>query len=333
MESCRNQVYVFEGKIKKTIIVRILIIGCGNIGALYDFENESILTHAKAFYYKKNTDLFFYDIDLELAKRISEKYAASYLPNLEEVNFIDFDCICICTPTGTHFQLLKRALKSNTRLVICEKPVSNSEIELLELKELYQKTKSKVIVNYIRRFQPSFSWLKKFIEELLIQEKLTNLSIRYQRGFINNCTHAFDLIAYLTSTPLELTGLQKQNLVFDHFEMDPTLSLIANWDGVNVSVLGLSNVLFSHFEIDLYFKTCKIAIKQSGDQIDIFQTEVKGRILNPLTFSEPLSKKNCLNNYMLPVIDHAVNMLEDESINDNFLESVNLNLSMLKYLN
>ncbi len=312
--------------------MRVLIIGCGNIGALYDFENESILTHAKAFYQIPNAQLFFYDLDLDLSKRISDKYNAINLLNIDLVDFMEFDCICICTPTGTHFQLLKRALESNTSLIICEKPVSNSESELLELRELYKKTKSKVVINFIRRFQPSFIWLKNFIEEISIHEKITNLSIRYQRGFINNCSHAFDLIAYLTSTPLELTDLQKHNLVYDHFETDPTISLMANWNGVNVSVLGLANVLFSHFEIDLYFKNYKITIKQSGNEIEIFQSEVKGKFLNPLTFSEPLSKKNCLHNYMVPVVNHATNLLKNVSVSDNFIESLDLNLNMLNFL-
>jgi hypothetical protein len=211
--------------------------------------------------------------------------------------------------------------------------VSSSEAELLELKKLYENKKSKIIVNYFRRFQPSFNWLKKFIEDLLISEKLTHVAIRYQRGFINNCSHAFDLISYLTSRPIDLRNLQKQNVVYDHFQNDPTLSLLANWNDVNVNVLGLSNVHFSHFEIDLYFSTFEIAIKESGDQIDIFESKIHEIFLNPLKCNKILSRKNCLKNYMLKVVDSALNLLNSESHEDNFIESVNLNLLMLKYLN
>ena len=313
--------------------MHVLIIGCGNIGALYDFENESILTHAKAFSKIINSTLFFYDVDLTLAKKVSEKYNATYLEHLENVDFFNFSCICICTPTVTHFQFLKRALEANTPLVICEKPVSNSAIELEELKQLYIKSQSKVIVNYIRRFQPAFFWLKQFIEKIVRHEGLTNIGIRYQRGFINNCSHAFDLLSYLISTPIELNFLQKQNLVFDHFESDPTLSLLANWNGVNVCVLGLSNVQFSNFEIDLYFNSYKIAISNSGNEIEIFQSRVGSRSLNPLILNEQLSKKDCLSDYMLFVVQYALELLKNDTLNDNFSESLDLNLSMLNYLN
>ncbi len=313
--------------------MQILIIGCGNIGALYDYENDSILTHAKAFSKKARFKIYFYDSNILLAKKIADKYKSVFLTDLNKIDFSEYDCISICTPTATHFQFLKRAIESNVKLIICEKPVSNSEVELLELKKLYENNKSKIIVNYIRRFQPSFSWLKKFIEELMISEKLTNVGIRYQRGFINNCSHAFDLIAFLTSWPIDLRNLHKQNFVYDHFHNDPTLSLLANWNDVNVNVLGLSNVQFSHFEIDLYFSSVKIAIKESGDQIDIFESENFDNFLKPLKFNKKLSRKNCLKNYMLEVVDSAIDLIDSESNADNFIESVNLNLLMLKYLN
>jgi len=313
--------------------LQVLIIGCGNIGALYDYENDSILTHAKAFSKKSRCKIYFYDLNILLAEKIAARYKSIFLPDLNKVDFSEYDCISICTPTASHFQFLKRAIESNVKLIICEKPVSNSEGELLELKKLYENNKSKIIVNYIRRFQPSFSWLKKFIEDVLISEKLTHVAIRYQRGFINNCSHAFDLISYLTSRPIDLRNVQKQNFVYDHFQNDPTLSLLANWNDVNVNVLGLSNVNFSHFEIDLYFSTFKIAIKESGDQIDIFESEFFGNLLKPLKFNKKLSRKNCLKNYMLEVVDSALDLLDSESNADNFIESVNLNLLMLKYLN
>jgi predicted dehydrogenase len=313
--------------------LKVLIIGCGNIGALYDYENDSILTHAKAFSKKSSCKLYFYDLDILLAEKIAERYNSNFLTDLSKVDLSEYDCISICTPTATHFQFLKRAIESNVKLIICEKPVSNSEAELLELKQLYENKKSKIIVNYIRRFQPAFIWLKKIIEDLLVSQKLTHIAIRYQRGFVNNCSHAFDLICYLTSRPIDLSNLQKQNVVYDHFQNDPTLSLLANWNDVNVNVLGLSNVHFSNFEIDLYFSTFKIAIKESGDQVDIFESKIHRNFLNPLKYNKKLSRKNCIKNYMLEVVDSALNLLDSESNTDNFIESINLNLLMLKYLN
>ena len=164
---------------------------------------------------------------------------------------------------------------------------------------------------------------------LLTKEELTNISIRYQRGFINNCSHAFDLISFLTSFKVKLAEIKKHNIVYDHFEYDPTISIMATWNTANLNVLGLSNVQFSHFEIDLFFKTVKVAILESGKVINISESKVEGRVLNPLKFNEQLSHVNCLKDYMLNVVNRVYEMYNNERIEDNFLDSLDLNLAML----
>jgi hypothetical protein len=188
-------------------------------------------------------------------------------------------------------------------------------------------------VNYIRRFQPGFLNLKSFIHRDLYFDELTNVSIRYQRGFINNCSHAMDLLEFLTNKEIILDKIKIHNKVFDQFENDATLSLMALWDNVNFDILGLGNVLFSHFEIDLYFKKNKILIKDAGNRIEIYKSDGKSTILLPLKLKENLSKEDCLKNYMIPVTNHAIELMEKLELEDNFINSINLNLKMLNYKN
>ena len=145
-------------------MIKALIIGCGNIGGLYDLENENIQTHAKAI--SKNNwiekvDVF--DLDVELQKKISHKYGFNGLDLNEKINFKNYNIVCINTPTDTHFQYLKLCLESNVRLIVCEKPISNSIVELDEIMSLYNSSESKVIVNYFRRFLTSYLHLKNKI--------------------------------------------------------------------------------------------------------------------------------------------------------------------------
>jgi hypothetical protein len=74
---------------------KILIIGCGNIWAGYDFENEFIQTHAKAFYLHPKFQLTFFDIDAQLAQKIDSRYHSEFLVKIEETNLSNFvDLIC-----------------------------------------------------------------------------------------------------------------------------------------------------------------------------------------------------------------------------------------------
>ncbi|WP_264535078.1 Gfo/Idh/MocA family protein [Flavobacterium sp. N1736] len=312
---------------------KVLVIGCGNIGAQYDINNNEIQTHVKAWCLNELTTVSIFDIDQILVTKVAEHYKCEIVSNISIDTLSKFDIVSICTPTFTHFKILSDALDAGVKTIICEKPISNSIEEMIQLKELYKNSHSKILVNYMRRFQPSFLNLKSFIHSDLRVEKLTNISIRYQRGFVNNCSHAMDLLEFLTNKEIRLDEIKIHNEVFDQFESDATLSLMAFWNNANLNILGLGDVLFSHFEIDLYFKTHKILIKNAGNDIEIYKSEDGSTFLLPLILQEGLSKKDCLKNYMVPVTNHATELIENSKLEDNFINSINLNLKMLNYKN
>jgi predicted dehydrogenase len=307
-----------------------LLIGCGNIGALYDLDNDQVLTHAKAYNQHSAFVLTVFDSDKILEARIAAKYNASIINELNEGTLGQFDCVSICSPTNTHAVWLKMAMQANVKVILCEKPVSNQSTELTELKDLYHRCHSAVVVNYFRRFQPSYQNLKKTIAQLLHQEKLTNVAIRYQRGFINNASHAFDLLQFLFDKPMNLENVQISNPVNDHFPNDPTLTLTALWGNAGFNAFGLAKVQFAYFEIDLYFGLNKILISDAGKTIIALEAQLNGNFLQPLVQKE--IHHECTANYMEHVITHAAEILKGKISNDNFLESLILNQQMLKFI-
>jgi len=312
---------------------KALVIGLGNIGAGYDFDNEQILTHTKAYYLDSRFVLSIYDTDKTVSEKISAKYNCDVEDFIDKQSLSKFDIISVCTPTDTHFQLLKDAIQANVKVIICEKPVSSNLDELNTIKSLYHNGTSKILVNYIRRFQRPYNDLRLKILEILSKEKLTNISVRYQRGFVNNCSHAFDTIEFLTDSQIVLTEIKKHNVLFDHFKSDPTLSLQAKWGETNVSITGLSNVSFSYFEFDLYFEYHRVYIKNGGQNIEIYFAASGQKVLQPLLLQEKFTKDRCLRDYMKNVIDQCYMLLKDKTINDNFLQAISLNQKMLNYIN
>ena len=312
---------------------KVLIIGCGNIGAMYDWESNQILTHAKAFSKVQNVEMFFYDINWERALRVSKHYHGTAVENLEEsIENMKFDIISICTPTHFHYDLLKHSIKNNTPVIICEKPVSVDLNEINQLRTFFHPSNSKIIVNYIRRFQPSYLKLKDFITFLLDKDKLTNISIRYQRGFMNNCSHAFDLLQFLFQEPFNPSNFLIIQKSYDHFQSDPTLSGTCKWLNADINVMGLFDVEYSHFEIDLYFRKHKIVICNSGDVIESFSAEQNTNNIVSLLPIHSMSMQNCVSDYMAPVAQKALSLLNGEGC-DNFLEALELNQTIMNILN
>ena len=309
---------------------KALLIGCGNIGALYDLDSEQISTHAKAYIHSGNFELSVFDNNKELAKSIALKYNVTYVDNYEKI-IQNYDCVSICTPTDTHFEILNKAINANIKVIICEKPVSKKQKELVKIIELYKTSKSKIIVNYFRRFSPAFINLKKKISTELQAHKLLTISIRYQKGFLNNCSHAIDLIQFLFNCEFKLKDVEKRNEVFDYFIDDPTISLNGYWENVFINISGLVNISYNIFEIDLFFDKSRISILNSGDNLILFNSDYNNNLSCSKYISKEYEQNSCIKNYMQPVVLKAVNLLKHEGELDNFIESALLNFKMLKY--
>jgi predicted dehydrogenase len=313
-------------------MLKALVIGCGNIGAWYDYNNDQVLTHAKAYFLDPRFSLSIFDINKTIVENISARYHCEVLGVIDAMSLKAFDCISICTPTNTHSHFLKMAIDAGVKAIVCEKPISNDLGELEFVASAYRNGKSKIIVNYIRRFQPAFIELKKFISKLITEEKVTNIDIRYQRGFINNCSHAFDTIEFLMDCQMNLEEIKYNNVVFDQFNNDPTLSLQAIWNKTNVSIIGLSNICFSHFEFDIYFEYHKVCIKNAGQIVEIYKAEKAEKFFQPLNIQDQYTRNQCLKDYMKNVVDCVYQLSSQKDQKDNFLQSINLNQRMLNYL-
>ncbi len=100
----------------------------------------------------------FYDPDEERSKEITTKYDVPRFIDLNEL-MDAVDIVDIVSPTTTHFQLARLALKKNKHLFI-EKPVANTEAEAAALLTMERKTSVKVQIGHVERFNPAFLTLK-----------------------------------------------------------------------------------------------------------------------------------------------------------------------------
>lgn len=309
---------------------KVLIIGCGNIGALYDFKKEGVKTHVKAFTQNGNFDTVVYDQNKDLAERIAQHYGILAVKELIAIENIDV--AVISTPTNTHFKYLQQFLQVNVPVIVCEKPVTDNMDDLKVLQELKNSSTSKVLVNYFRRFHPAYHKLKSVIGE--ISEKLTNIQITYQRGFSNNASHALDLL-YFFFGENDLKDTSISDFAFDEFKNDPTVTLTTSFGPVSVVFHGLQHVKHSFFELKFFFETKVIAIEKNGQSIRLFSASQNRDFsfylplqLVPSAFDEI----NATENGMQYVAETVYNWLQEPSVTDNFESSIKINYETLKII-
>ncbi len=296
---------------------KALLIGCGNIGALYDIDSDQVLTHAKAYSnIEKINVVDVFDRNQKLANRIAGKYGFFVKEAYDTINLREYEIISICSPTTTHSLFLEDCMKAEVPVILCEKPIAYKVDELIKLKSIYNQSKSKVLVNYIRRFQIGYEKLKEYIKS--INEEVKYINVRYYKGILNYASHALDTAEYLLDKPFDISHTQIIDKRFDYFKEDPTIYFTAKSKDVILSFNGYS-VNYPIFEMDLIFENYQIRCFDGGNKIYIYEGQ---KLKKQLT--------NLLDNYMIPVMKKGVACIANDSEGDNFLTSLELNQKLLK---
>lgn len=310
--------------------MKCLLIGCGGIGAFLDWNRREIASYAKAFEHNR-VKAFVYDIDRRKSERVVTRYGGYVLQAWDEKPMKYYDLVVISTPTQTHYHYLKRILKDPPRLIICEKPVAEKLGQLKELLALYKKCKAKVLVNYHRRFQPKMKELSKQILALHAKTSCRSIVITYQKGLLNNASHALDLLGFLFSRPFKPKNIKICGRFKEQLLNDATISLTCDWEGVKIFFVGLPRIKISYFNIDLYFEKQVLKIGHCGDRVEIYKSEKQiGNYFPKFIFAG--QKKGMCKNPILHTFAYAKKILKNSSVPDNFENSVQLLITLFKMI-
>lgn len=313
-------------------MLNALIIGVGNIGAMYDIDNEQISTYAKALSMDDDIRFDIFDINRPLLEKVKQKYDCRFITSSEQINYKEYSLIIVSSPTNTHHIYLQQALNANVPLIICEKPIDVDLGRLGDIAQAYKSSTSKVMVNYYRRFHSNMADVKQLIRSVGGISECTNIVVKYQRGLHNNFSHAADLLEFFFDTSLDFEGITMINKVFDEFADDPTASFVFNLENTNINIIGLQYVAFSHFDIEIYFEKQAFLLKNGCNDFEHYTIPpATGTFYPKLQLNN--TRKDLLENYMLEVLSHAKFLLANKKENDNFFRSVELSTKILTLIN
>lgn len=177
------------------------------------------------------------------------------------------DVVSVLTPNFLHFPMAKALLESNFN-VICEKPLTTSYKDALELEELQNKTKNIFAVTYTYTGYPIVRHMKHLLAQGTLGE-VHKVDIQYYQGWINpvihdpekrkgiwrldpkvagisSCigdigTHAFHMLEYLTD--MEVTELLADlNNLYDYNTLDVDGTILVRFDGKAKGVIRASQI-------------------------------------------------------------------------------------------
>ena len=193
-----------------------------------------------------------YSENLKFAKEIGlddTRVYEDYDKMIEEELKLDeskrMQVVSILTPNFLHYPMAKKLLENNFS-VICEKPMTTTYEEALDLERIYKSKKLTFAVTYTYTGYPMIRQMKEMIKEGVIGD-IQRVDLQYYQGWINpiihdsnkrsetwrlqpdksgiSCcigdigTHAFDMLEYVTGMEVQEL-LSDLNYVYDDNPMD-----------------------------------------------------------------------------------------------------------------
>ncbi len=179
--------------------LKAAIIGLGNIGFKFSLAgNKFHTTHFEAYLANSDAQLVAVaETDEATRSEFRKRFAGSIHGDYREMlNKEQPEVVSICTPDATHFQILKDAAAApSVRAIWCEKPLAISLRDAKNMVALCKKRGIKLAVNFVRRYDDFYGYVKSHLRELLGEIQAVNFY--YSGGIVTTGSHMLDLLTLL----------------------------------------------------------------------------------------------------------------------------------------
>lgn len=254
----------------------VTIIGLGNIGMLYDFEDNSddvFLSHFKSFNSHADFEVVnVVDNDDKKLLKVTEKFGekVKVFKNIDDITDIT-DVVVLSSVYKVNYTIfIKLKTNSKIKLFFIEKPFWNeannfSEIDLIS---------DKYYINYFRKSIPYFRKLKVNISDGTFGNVL-GVHAYYSKGLRNNGSHIIDLVNYFFGSNSDLNSVQTFNDIEDYTKIDKSISFsieyIRNGNKFPVIFQAVNEHFFSVIEIDIFFERNRFRICDFGSKVEVYE--------------------------------------------------------------
>ena len=303
--------------------INFSIIGCGNIAGNYltKFKLNKNYTHAKTL--KSLADpLICVDTNYKNLIKFQKKWKFKYYStNLNIFNkFLNStDILVISSPSKTHYKILKKILDQNfnPKIIVCEKPFTNSYDDAKKILRECKKKKIKLVTNYNRRWDYSTLEIQKKIDKNIFGNFIHG-NVVFSKGILNTSSHFIDLLFILFGYEnFEIGIVNRKKKKFEIiYKKSKSKVFFIHRDKKKVSTAEIilyfeKKILFSHdggitwfereYDMSTFFK--KKVVKKYKYKSTIIKTlpNLYKFIINILMNKKDLNKLNIYNNHDLKI--------------------------------
>ena len=173
--------------------------------------------HARVYRELENSDLVMVaDLSGQRLKILNKKYKVEVTDNHQDIlNNPEIEAVSICTPSSTHFEIVKECLEAGKHVLV-EKPLCLESSKAQKLIDLAEELNKVLMVGHIFRFNPAVRKLKEEIDNdtfgklfFLYGSRMGLRTPRNDCGVIFDfALHDFDVFCFLLNDfPIEVTAI------------------------------------------------------------------------------------------------------------------------------
>ena len=296
----------------KKKIYKVVVIGLGKAGSLYDINKDKFFSHSNSININKRLELVAgVDSNKKKAIAFQKKYnLKAYLTINELIKKEKFDLIVISVPTNKQFEVLKYLLKFiKNKTVLCEKPCTKNLKEITTIQTLCKIRKVKLYINFQRNSLKSSQLIKRIIKN----EKQAFINVTYSQGVLNSASHYISLfLSFFSNRYSNLTKLKgyKSNIKNDFLS-----NFQINFEKININFVSKPKFKKIYGAFELKGKKTNIKYLFGGRKI-IIKNNISKKIKQI---------KSDIHNSQLLVYNQLINSLDGKKTSlcsiDNGIET------------
>ena len=256
---------------------RVGIIGCGNMGGLYDergIGRGAVYTHAGMYSHFKEFEISAAaDLDRKRLSGFVRHWRAkrAYRSYADMLRAEKLDVVSIATPDETHTQILKDVLRINRpRIVFTEKPLALNAEEGLRIRDLARKLGVRIVVDYVRRWDVRHRLIKKMIEKGSLGD-IISVSGYYVRGLRHNGCQLINLIQYICGKIVSVTAIDPLPSGSSGSNESLSLRCLVKPDiPCYILPLDRKGYKFSAFELDIFGSKGRLRLDATGSAAELY---------------------------------------------------------------
>ncbi|WP_370390896.1 Gfo/Idh/MocA family protein [uncultured Winogradskyella sp.] len=273
------------------------VLGAGHLGKI----------HLRLLQQSNKYDLVgFYDADEENAKRVIDEFGYRYFKTIDEL-IEAVDVVDIVTPTLSHYECAKKAIKKGKHIFI-EKPITNTVEEAETIRTLVAEHGVKGQVGHVERFNPAFLAVKDKIENPMFIET-HRLAEFNPRGtdvpvVLDLMIHDIDIILSVVNSPIKHISASGVSVVSEtpdiaNARLEFKNGCVANLTASRISLKNMRKTRFfqrdAYISVDFLEKKCEVvkmkdAPENPGD-FDMILQNAEG-IKKQIYFDNPTVESN-----------------------------------------